>query len=57
MPEAVGPGLILEDPDKPDLDAIRALLEDPEAGTRAHAWVKQTHGPAQTRTVLEEVLA
>lgn len=44
--EAVGPGAVLADPDAPDLEVVRALLADPEAGARAAAWVATHHGPA-----------
>lgn len=52
VPEAVGPGLILDHPDAPDLDAVRALLSDPDAGLRARAHALQHHGPARFRAAL-----
>jgi glycosyltransferase involved in cell wall biosynthesis len=52
VPEAVGPGLILEDPDEPDLSTVRAFLADPQAGARARDWVRATHGPAHCLAVL-----
>lgn len=52
VPEAVGPGLVLADPDHPDLDAVRALLSDPEAGARSRAWVQAHHGPSAFRAAL-----
>jgi phosphatidylinositol alpha-1,6-mannosyltransferase len=54
VPEAVGPGLLLDDPDRPDLDAVRTLLADPTAGRRARAWLEATHGPARFRDALAE---
>lgn len=51
VPEAVGPGLLV-DPDRPDLDAVRALLADPLAGERARAWVTATHNPTRTLAAL-----
>lgn len=56
VPEAVGPGLILDDPDRPDLDAVRAFLSDPEAGERARAHAQQHHGPAAFRAALRAAL-
>jgi len=55
VPEAVGPGLLI-DPDTPDLDAVRQLLGDPQAGTAAQAWVRQAHGPEQAVHVLMEAM-
>lgn len=45
VPEAVGPGLLLDDPDRPRLKRIRAFLLDPASGEAARSWVKATHGP------------
>ncbi len=45
VPEAVGPGLLLADPDDPDLDAIRALLSDADAGLAARQHALRHHGP------------
>ena len=45
VPEAVGPGLVLDDPDAPDLSRVRALLRDPGAGATARRWVCEQHGP------------
>ena len=52
LPEAVGPGVVLDNPELPDLDPVRALLADPEAGARARRWVAQHHGPAAFRAAL-----
>lgn len=60
VPEAVGPGLLLEDPDAPtaaDLGAARALLADPLAGERARAWARAHHGPAACLEALRAALA
>lgn len=56
VPEATGPGLVLADPDDPDLRAVRGLLADDAAGPRARAWVEAHHGPARARAVLEAAL-
>lgn len=59
VPEAVGPGLVLIDPDDPgqaDLAAARALLADPSAGERARAWARIHHGPEACLRVLNEAL-
>ncbi len=56
VPEAVGPGLLV-DPDAPDLDAVRALLADPQAGRTAQAWVRAHHGAAQAVGALREALS
>jgi glycosyltransferase involved in cell wall biosynthesis len=58
VPEAVGPGLLLDDPDAPsarDLAAAQALLTDPRAGARARAWAAAAHGPTHTLDVLDEL--
>ncbi len=56
VPEAVGPGLVLADPDHPDLDAIRALLADPDAGAAARRHALSRHGPATALAVLLSAL-
>lgn len=56
LPEAVGPGLVLEDPDAPDLAAVRAFLADPDAPARARAWARTRHGPAACLAVLQEAI-
>ena len=40
VPEALGPGLLLEDPDRPDGVAINSWLADEEQGVRAQSWLK-----------------
>ena len=47
-----GPGVVLDNPELPDLEPVRALLSDPEAGARARRWVVQHHGPAAFRAAL-----
>lgn len=56
VPEATGPGLLLTDPDHPDLDAIAALLDDPDAGKRARAHAQERHGPQATLAALQAAL-
>ncbi len=46
VPEAVGPGVLLADPDCPDLVPVQALLADPDAGAAVRAWVATRHGPS-----------
>jgi len=43
--EALGPGLLLVDPDQPDGGVINAWLDDEAQGMRAQAWLKTHHGP------------
>ncbi|MFT5683003.1 MAG: phosphatidylinositol alpha-1,6-mannosyltransferase [Myxococcota bacterium] len=56
VPEAVGPGLLLTDPDAPDLDAIRALLSDPSAGHTARQHALTHHGPQAALAALLSAL-
>lgn len=56
VPEAIGPGLLLADPDNPNLDAIAALLDDPSAGHRARAHALARHGPHATLAALQAAL-
>lgn len=58
VPEAVGPGLILEIPDDPagELAKIQSFLADPEAGARARQWVEASHGAARCLEVLRAAL-
>lgn len=54
IPEAIGAGLLLADPDRPDLALVRAMLDDEGARTRARAWAQTHHGPdAALRTLME----
>jgi glycosyltransferase involved in cell wall biosynthesis len=56
VPEAVGPGLVLADPDAPDLAVVRAFLADEDAGARARAWAQAHHGAERALRTLREVL-
>lgn len=51
--EAVGPGILLDDPDRYDAPAIRRMLDDPTLPAKCHAFVASTHGPERTLQVLE----
>lgn len=60
VPEAVGPGLLLGDPDAPtpaELAAARALAVDAAARRRARDWVEAMHGPVQCLAALDAALA
>lgn len=60
VPEAVGPGLVLDDPGRAgeaDIERVRALLADPDSGERARAWVAAHHGPERAVDTLQEALA
>jgi glycosyltransferase involved in cell wall biosynthesis len=57
LAEAVGPGLILEDPEQPDLDVLRAFLARAGAGEEARAWALAHHGPGHCLEVLERAFA
>jgi glycogen(starch) synthase len=50
--EAVGPGIVLDDPDRFDVPAIRRQLDDPALSAKCHAFVAATHGPERTLQVL-----
>jgi glycosyltransferase involved in cell wall biosynthesis len=50
--EAVGPGLLLDDPDRYDVPAIQRTLDDPSLPAKCHAFVARTHGPERTLQVL-----
>ena len=52
VPEAVGPGLILEDPDNPNVEEIRRWLQDTTSRAKALEWVQQNHGPTRCLNVL-----
>ena len=45
--EALGPGLLLDNPDEPNGAAINEWLMDDGHGERAKAWVAKHHGPTQ----------
>lgn len=54
IPEAVGPGLVLDDPDdvRGSVGAIEAWWR-PDRGREAHAWLARVHGAARFRATLE----
>ena len=56
VPDATGPGLLLEDPDEPDLELVHRFLADPQAGARARAWIEKAHGQERALAVLREAL-
>jgi len=56
VPEALGPGLLLGDPDAPDGDEINAWLLGDGRGEHARTWVQAHHGPARCLAVLEGAL-
>ena len=45
VPEALGPGLLLENPDQPDGSAINTWLTERDHGRRAQSWLQRHHGP------------
>jgi len=49
VPEAVGPGLVVDDPDDLDrsLGAVRSFL-DRRPGPAAHVWAAASHGVGRT---------
>jgi glycosyltransferase involved in cell wall biosynthesis len=51
--EAVGPGLVLDDPEAPNISRVRELLDDPGAGAAARQWVCAHHGPDRFVAALE----
>jgi glycosyltransferase involved in cell wall biosynthesis len=58
--EAVGPGLLLGDPDAPspaEIAAVRALVVDGEARRRARAWVEAEHGPSRCLAVFDTMIS
>jgi glycosyltransferase involved in cell wall biosynthesis len=54
VPEAVGPGLLLDNPDNPNIGQVATFLADSDAGTCAHNWAREHHGPERTLHVLRE---
>lgn len=56
VPEATGPGLLLDDPDHPDLDAVEAFLADPAHRDRARRWACAHHGPEAALRTLRAAL-
>ncbi len=57
VPEAVGPGLLLEDPDEP-IAAASAVLAwlNPSRGAEARTWVARTHGTTKVVQALRDSL-
>lgn len=56
VPEALGPGLLLSDPDQPDFARIEAFLNDPQQGLQARNWACAHHGPQRTVHVLQQAM-
>ena len=54
--EAVGPGLILEDPDHPDGEQINQWLTDSGRGPAARKWVQTNHGSHACVSTIERVV-
>lgn len=59
VPEAVGPGLVLADPDDAEGSAaqLRAWLQGGARGAEARAWVQRVHGGARAARAVLEALA
>lgn len=57
LPEAAEQGLILADPDAPDLERVRTFLADSGAGERARMWVRARHSPILCAQALLEALS
>ena len=57
VPEAAGFGLVLDDPDEPDGEAINAWLDGADRGRQARQWVLQNHGPELTLATLMRTMA
>ena len=56
VPEAIGPGLILGDPDQPNGERINQWLGDEDRGKAAKEWVKLNHGPALCVSTIERAV-
>jgi len=58
LPEAAGPGLVLEDPDDTDRAAVLVsqYLADPSAGSNQRAYVEACHGGAKLVEALEALV-
>ena len=54
VPEAVGPGLIIDDLESIDVDAVNTFIDDPSSGERARDWVRAHHGPGPALAALRE---
>jgi phosphatidylinositol alpha-1,6-mannosyltransferase len=57
VPEAVGPGLVLDDPDAPDLARVSGWLGEPGASEAARTWLCAHHGPVAFRAAVEAAWA
>ncbi len=57
IPEATGPGLLLDDPDAPDLDRVRRFLTDARQPERARTWATTHHSGPLAVAALMEALA
>ncbi|MBK7759590.1 MAG: glycosyltransferase [Deltaproteobacteria bacterium] len=59
VPEALGPGLLLADPDDVQGAAttIRAWIKGGDRGAEGHAWVRAHHGPERAAAAVLEALA
>ena len=55
VPEALGPGLLLTEPDAPDGDQINLWLANRNNGELARQWVQANHGPDHCLSVLAGV--
>lgn len=53
VPEALGPGLLLSNPDVPDGALVNQWLEHPRRGHEAREWVRSMHGPTHTLRTLQ----
>jgi glycosyltransferase involved in cell wall biosynthesis len=53
VPEALGPGLLLSNPDLPDGPLVNQWLEHPQRGQEAREWVCNAHGPTQALSTLQ----
>jgi glycosyltransferase involved in cell wall biosynthesis len=56
VPEAVGVGLVLSDPDNPNGAAINRWLADGQRGEQARIWVAEHHGAARAVAALDAAL-
>ncbi len=57
LPEAAAAGLILAQPDAPDLGRVQAFLADSRAGVRARQWAQEHHSPILCVQALLEALS
>jgi len=52
VPEALGPGLLLTEPDEPNVSTVQQWLEHPGRGQAARDWVCNVHGPTHALSAL-----